>query len=150
MNELIRQASKADILILETIHALAFPRPEAWSRDVFDLQLEMPNVVGLIHQEGGLILLRHVADEADILTLAVVPEVRRKGIAQTLLGKATTVAASLGVHTVFLEVSVANIAARELYTRIGFVQVGRRRLYYSDRSDALVLRLDLIPPHDDR
>jgi [ribosomal protein S18]-alanine N-acetyltransferase len=149
MNELIRQASKADILILETIHALAFPRPEAWSRDVFDLQLAMPNVIGLIHQADGLILLRRAADEADILTLAVAPEARGKGIAQTLLNKATAAAASLGARTVFLEVSVTNIAARQLYTKIGFVQVGRRRLYYSDRSDALVLRLDLIPRDDD-
>jgi ribosomal-protein-alanine N-acetyltransferase len=48
---------------------------------------------------------------------------------------------------VFLEVSVANIAARRLYFRSGFVEAGRRPHYYSDNSDALVLRLDVSASH---
>lgn len=150
MSTAIRRAGTADAEVLAAIHAMAFPAPEAWSRDVFDMQLALPNVYGLIHDAGGFILMRRAADEADILTLAVAPTVRRSGIAQTLLGKATVVAASQGVRTVFLEVSVANIAARELYTKTGFVRVGLRRLYYSDRSDALVLRLDLTSAVEDR
>ncbi|HEY4042929.1 MAG TPA: GNAT family N-acetyltransferase [Rhodopila sp.] len=127
------------------IHAAGFTAPDAWSRDVFDLQLAMPNVFGLLHTAGGLILLRVAADEADILTLAVIPPARRIGVGYTLLMEATASAAALGVRAVFLEVSVANIAARSLYTKVGFILAGRRQQYYSDRSDALVLRLDLDP-----
>jgi ribosomal-protein-alanine N-acetyltransferase len=138
-----RRATQLDTEVLAAIHARAFSAAEAWSRDVFDLQLAMPNVFGLLHPDGGLILVRVAADEAEILTLAVVPGVRRRGLGRVLLLEATDTAATLGVRAVFLEVSVANIAARALYTKAGFVQAGQRRQYYSDLSDALVLRLDL-------
>jgi ribosomal-protein-alanine N-acetyltransferase len=138
-----RRATVADIDVLAAIHAAAFPSPDAWGRDVFDLQLAMPNVFALLHESGGMILVRIAADEAEILTLAVTPAARRHGLGRILLVKATEMAAACGVRVVFLEVSVANIAALALYTSLGFIQAGRRRQYYSDRSDALVLRLDL-------
>lgn len=144
MTNLIRPVGKADIDVLATIHGGAFSAADAWSRDVFDLQLSLPTVFGLIHSSGGLIMMRQAADEADVLTLAVIPAARRQGIGDALLNDALKVAAARGVRTVFLEVSVTNIGARELYTKTGFHRVGLRRLYYSDRSDALVLRRDLF------
>jgi ribosomal-protein-alanine N-acetyltransferase len=140
---MLRRATQSDTDLLAAIHASAFSPADAWSCDVFDLQLAMPNVFGLLHPDGGLILVRVAADEAEILTLAVVPGVRRRGLGQVLLLEATDTAATLGARTVFLEVSITNIAARALYTKAGFIEAGRRRQYYSDRSDALVLRLDL-------
>ena len=131
---------------MASIHAAAFPANEAWSRDVFDLQLALPFVFGLMHGAAGFILVRIAADEAEVLTLAVLPDLRRAGIGASLLEEATTVAIAAGVRTIFLEVSVANIAARSLYTKAGFNQVGRRPHYYSDRSDALVLRFDVEAP----
>ena len=128
---------------MAAIHANAFAPTDVWSRDVFSLQLALPNVFGLLHPLGGTILVRVAADEAEILTLAVDPGVRRTGIGAALLDAAMTLAASMGVRSVFLEVSVANITAYRLYSRTGFVQAGRRPHYYSDNSDALVLRLDL-------
>jgi [ribosomal protein S18]-alanine N-acetyltransferase len=128
---------------MAAIHGASFVAADAWGRDVFSLQLALPNVFGLLHLSGGMILVRVAADEAEILTLAVAPRVRRGGIAAALLCEATTRAAAMGARAVFLEVSVANIASRQLYTRAGFVQAGHRPHYYSDRSDALVLRLDL-------
>ncbi len=138
-----RRASRTDIDVLAAIHGSAFPAEDAWSRDVFDLQLALPNVFALMHGSDGLILVRVAADEAEVLTLAVAPDARRGGLGGILLLTATQVAVSLGVRVIFLEVSVANIAARALYTKTGFVEAGRRPHYYSDRSDALVLRLDL-------
>jgi [ribosomal protein S18]-alanine N-acetyltransferase len=139
----LRRVTLADIDVMAAVHASAFSSADAWSRNVFSLQLALPNVFGLLHSSGGLILLRIAADEAEILTLAVSPNVRRGGIGATLLREATTLAGAMGVRTVFLEVSVANGAAHRLYTRAGFIQAGRRRHYYPDHSDALVLRLDL-------
>jgi [ribosomal protein S18]-alanine N-acetyltransferase len=143
VSPVLRRVTLADIDVMAAVHASAFPPADSWSRDVFSLQLALPNVFGLLHPSGGLILIRVAADEAEILTLAVSPDVRRGGIGATLLREATTVAAAMGIRTVFLEVSVANDAAHRLYTRAGFIQAGRRRQYYPDRSDALVLRLDL-------
>jgi len=52
-------------------------------------------------------------------------------------------AAAMGASAIFLEVSTGNRAALALYARAGFTPIGRRPGYYSDRSDALVLRLDV-------
>jgi [ribosomal protein S18]-alanine N-acetyltransferase len=138
-----RLASLADADVMAAIHASAFAGADAWSRDVFSLQLSLPNVVGLLHPAGGLVLVRVAADEAEVLTLAVDPGVRRRGAGAALLREAMILVSGMGARTVFLEVSVANVVAYRLYTRMGFVQAGRRRHYYADRSDALVLRLDL-------
>ncbi len=139
----MRRATRTDIDVMATIHAAAFPAADAWSRDVFDLQLALPNVFGLLDESGGLILMRVAGDEAEILTLGVAPGARRRGLGYILLIKATELIVYHGASAVFLEVSIANIAARSLYTKAGFMEVGRRPQYYSDRSDALVLRLDL-------
>lgn len=141
----LRQATIADAEVMAAIHATAFPARDAWSRDVFRLQLELPNVFGLLHPDGGLILMRTAADEAEVLTIAVPPERRRAGIGAAMLNEATTRIASSGGRAIFLEVSVENINARSLYTRAGFILAGRRPNYYSDNADALVLRLDLEP-----
>ncbi len=112
-------------------------------RDVFSLQLGLPNVIGL-WWEDALILLRVADREAEVLTLAVTPEARGCGVATALLQQAVTRLAAAGAVVVFLEVSVKNTAALALYTRAGFAEVGRRPSYYSDGSDALVMRLELI------
>jgi ribosomal-protein-alanine N-acetyltransferase len=140
---MLYRAKPADIDVLAAIHATAFPPADVWSRDVFDLQLAMPNVFGLLHRSGGMILARVAADEAEILTLAVTPTVRRGGIGTALLHGAATRAAAMGARAMFLEVAVTNVAARQVYTRAGFIQAGHRPHYYSDNTDALVLRLDL-------
>ena len=131
---------------MAAIHAASFPAHDAWSQAVFGQHLELPGVFGLLHASGGLILVRVAADEGEILTLAVAPEARCGGIATALLQESTMTACNMGATAVFLEVSVANSAALALYTRVGFRTVGRRRGYYSDRSDALVLRLDTGSP----
>jgi [ribosomal protein S18]-alanine N-acetyltransferase len=141
----MRRATQADIDVLAAIHGSAFPTADAWSRDVFDLQLALPNVFAFLHDSGGLIMVRIAADEGEILTLAVAPDARRAGLGYFLFIKATELAALLGARALFLEVSVGNIAARALYTKAGLIEAGRRPHYYSDRSDALVLRLDLPP-----
>src|SRR5947209_3623240 len=122
---MMRRATIADIDVLAAIHPAAFARADAWTRDVFDLQLAMPNVFGLMHRSGGAILVRVAADDAEVSTLAVVSEVSRSGVGAMLLGEAVSQAAGLGARTIFLEVSVANIAARRLYSKAGFIQAGR-------------------------
>jgi [ribosomal protein S18]-alanine N-acetyltransferase len=143
----LRCVGLADADILASIHAAAFPPDEAWSRNVFDLQLALPNVIGLLHGEIGMLLARVAGDEAEILTLAVTPAARRLGVASQLLEAAIVRLAASGAAVAFLEVSVKNTVALRLYLGQGFAQVGRRLAYYSDRSDARVLRIDLAPWH---
>ncbi len=145
-SEAIETVTTAHADVLAAIHRAAFSRAEAWSRDVMLLQLEVPATFGLLHPRGGMILARVAADEAEILTLAVSPEQRRRGIGSALLGAAKAHAARLGAVSMFLEVAVTNDAARALYSAHGFTEAGRRRRYYTDGTDALVLRSTLSGP----
>jgi ribosomal-protein-alanine N-acetyltransferase len=125
------------------IHRAAFPRAEAWSRDVMILQLDLPTTFGFVHPAGGMILARAAADESEILTVAVYATLRRHGLASALLRAAMARAAELGSVSMFLEVAVTNHPARALYEAHGFTETGLRRRYYADGTDALILRSTL-------
>ncbi|OJW24136.1 MAG: hypothetical protein BGO51_07115 [Rhodospirillales bacterium 69-11] len=140
----LRAATAHDAEALAEIHAAAFG-PDAWSEVVFAAQFAIPGVFGLLHAADGLVLARVAADESEILTLGVVPSARGRGIGADLLRRAGEIAAGAGATCMYLEVAVGNAAARRLYARAGFEEVGRRPGYYSDQQDALVLRAPLPP-----
>jgi ribosomal-protein-alanine N-acetyltransferase len=140
---MIVAATPAHAAALAAIHASAFPPREAWGEDAITIQLALPGAFGLIDDRGGMLLGRMAADEAEVLTLAVAPEARRQGIATLLLRAAKAHVGARGGTGVFLEVATGNAAALALYAREGFVEVGRRRRYYADSADALVLRARL-------
>lgn len=128
---------------LADLHASAFAAP--WSAAAIAELLAQPGVFAE-GDEDGFILIRVVVDEAEILTLAVRPSSRRAGLGRRLVEAAVVRAAALGAERMFLEVAEGNAAARALYARCGFVEMGRRRGYYSHtdgrREDALTLVLN--------
>jgi ribosomal-protein-alanine N-acetyltransferase len=128
--------------VLAAIHAAAFPQ-EPWGAAAFQTQLEMHGVIGLLDKRGALLMLRVTADEAEILTICVLPNLRRRGLARGLLQAGIARAVELGATSIFLEVDMDNRAAQALYAAAGFDQVGRRKRYYANGADALVLRLEL-------
>lgn len=143
-------ATPAHAAALAPLHEAAFPPGERWDADALAQQLALPGVYGLAALRGdgapaGFILARVAADEAEVLTLAVVPAVQGQGIGGLLLRAALDHAAAAGAGAMFLEVSPENAAALALYARAGFAAVGRRRGYYPDGGDALVLRCALSP-----
>ena len=143
MIQMISVAGPMQADLLAGVHAAAFPPGECWSATVIALQLGAPGGFGFVHERGGMVLGRVVSDEAEILTLAVAPLVRRTGIGMALLRAAISFAGQQGAIAMFLEVAVANSSARSLYGQAGFIEVGRRSRYYADGADALVLRRDL-------
>lgn len=80
-----------------------------------------------------------VGDEGEILRVAVHPSSRRCGVGQGLLDKIIGAAGQRGVRTLHLEVRVSNRAAITLYKCCGFHEVGRRRRYYENGEDALLM-----------
>ena len=125
-------------------HAAAFSAP--WDAPAFEALLDQTGVF-VIEEPEGFILLRAVADEAEILTLAVCPPARRRGLGARLVRDGATEAASRGAGRLFLEVADDNAAALALYARAGFAEAGRRPGYYArpdgGRQDALILALNL-------
>ncbi len=129
---------------LAALHAKAFDRP--WDAATFEGLLAQDGVVAF-ERDRGFVLVRVVADEAEILTLAVEPPARRRGLGRTLVEGAAELAHGLGAEKLHLEVAEDNAAAIALYRAAGFVEAGRRPGYYP-RSDgpaaaALILTLDI-------
>jgi ribosomal-protein-alanine N-acetyltransferase len=145
----LSEAGPRDAAAFAQLHAAAFRR--GWSEDEVERLLLDPRVVAHRAMHGrelaGFILSRMAADEAEILSVAVAGRRRGRGIARLLLDLHLRRLAGLGVRAVFLEVEEGNAAARRLYDRAGFGEVGRRPGYYPQAGGAslaaLVLRRDL-------
>ena len=132
------EVDTAHAAVLAAIHGETFPPGECWDGPAFHSLLATPGAFGLLHEDGGFVLLRQAGGEAEVLTLAVTPASRRQGIARSLLAAAVARVAG----PVFLEVAADNVAALGLYQDGGFVPCGRRRDYYGPGRDAVVLRRD--------
>jgi len=145
MDEPVISAGIAHAAVMAAIHQAAFPPAEHWDAAAIIATLAMPGVLGLVAPDGGMALARVAADEAELLTLAVVPHARRRGLGGTLLRAAMRQSAISGAQRMFLEVKDGNAAALALYTRAGFAVIASRRQYYPDGASALVLRASLMP-----
>ncbi|WP_245216974.1 GNAT family N-acetyltransferase [Neoroseomonas nitratireducens] len=132
------------------MHAEAFAPTDRWGAEAIGLLLSLPGHFGLVAAPGdapsGFALGRAAAGEAEVLTIAVRPDARRAGLGRALMRALMAEAARRGAADLFLEVSEANASARALYAGLGAAEAGRRRRYYADGSDALVLRIDLTRP----
>ena len=128
---------------LAHIHQVSIETPKPWDAKAFAGFLQDPTV-RLLSESGCFLLMRSVAEEAEILTLAVVPAMRRKGKAFKLLTLAIEEAAQSGAKSMFLEVAEDNSAAISLYEKAKFLRVGVRKNYYrqpnGNRVDAIVMR----------
>jgi ribosomal-protein-alanine N-acetyltransferase len=89
----------------------------------------------------GFIIGRQVANEWEIENIAVTGTARRCGLGSRLVGEFLDLVRDRGGKAVFLEVRESNEAARSLYEKWAFLEVGRRKMYYQDPAeDALVLK----------
>jgi ribosomal-protein-alanine N-acetyltransferase len=120
---------------------------EAWSRSAYLAEIadtRHRHYVAAESDDGELLGwagIRVLADEAEILTVGVVPALRRQGIARLLVADLLEHARAHGAVVAFLEVRVDNLAARALYESEGFEQIGLRRGYYDGgRVDAVTMR----------
>ena len=140
----LRLAEAADADALHALHGLAFDAP--WPAAEIERLMRIMGGFALLAEESalqGFVLVRTVADEAEILTLAVAPAFRRQGVGRALVEAAAQQASQRGARRFFLEVAEDNPAAIALYEETGFQAVGLRRAYYgrpnARSADALVL-----------
>lgn len=132
---------------LAELHERCFTTPRPWSAAEFAAFLRDPHVL-ILGGATAFALGRVIADEAELLTIAVAPEQRRKGLARRLLADFERAVAGRGALTCFLEVAAGNAPAIALYRGAKYTETGRRRGYYrladGAAEDALVLsrRLD--------
>jgi [ribosomal protein S18]-alanine N-acetyltransferase len=140
----IAEARPADAAAIAALHGVSFRR--GWGEDEILRLLLDRNVVTQRMTAGGkvigFIMSRLAAGEAEILSVAVAPAWRGRGLSRQLLDLHLRRLAGLGIRAVYLEVGEQNAPACRLYRRAGFNEVGRRQGYYEDGATALVLRRD--------
>jgi [ribosomal protein S18]-alanine N-acetyltransferase len=133
------------------LYRLFFPQASErpWSGSEFSALLATPGCFGHLLMDvedgmaRGLILLRAAADEAEILTVGVVPSCRRRGGAARLLEQAMVDCAARSVHSLFLDVAADNETARRFYERHGFTTIGTRPSYYARGMDSPIAALTM-------
>ena len=158
----IRPATAADLDGVLAIERVSFSDPP-WSRASFASLVGDPQAQFLVATvEGadavagqrpgrppiaavvGYVVTWVAADEGDLSNLAVVPEMRRRGLGGRLLDAAIERAQRAGVRALYLEVRESNATALRLYASRRFASVGRRQRYYRQPvEDALILCLDM-------
>ena len=137
---LMTESHIADIADLEK---LCFSDP--WSEAAIRPELENPLSCWIVAMEAdrlvGYVGSQSVLGWADMMNLAVHPDYRRMGIGECLVEELINRLMEQKVTCLTLEVRASNAPAISLYTKMGFVQVGRRpNYYYHPKEDALILR----------
>lgn len=121
-----------DRAVAAALHGGCFD--DGWSEGSMAEILAMPGSFGALAQRGdqpvGFVIALAVGPDAEIITLGVLPAFRRRGIAGRLLAWVIDRLRGGAGQRLLLEVAEDNIAARALYAKLGFTQIGRRPSYY--------------------
>lgn len=143
--------TRADLPAAAAIESAA---PHGWPMAQLEAELVLPQSRAYValhaHAVVAHLVVWWVAGELHIMTLATHPGHRRAGHARGLLQWALKEGTREGAcHQALLEVRAGNAAACALYRSLGFDEVGRRRRYYRDGEDAVLMTAKLgLPPSD--
>lgn len=138
---------------LAALHRQVMNEPDGWSDAGLRRLLTAQAARGFQAEAGGAIagyvLAFAAADEAEVLALCVAQEHRGKGLAQALLRDLARELTAGHIVRLHLEVRASNLPARRLYARIGFIETGRRKGYYSGvegepAEDAITMLWELV------
>ncbi len=140
----IRSVGREAAELLAEIHTQCFPH--YWDKDAFNDFFSVAHTHALIAdigQTAGMVVYRLNFEQSDIITIAVLPQFRRQGIAHRLMDRVLEDVAARGVENLFLDVEEGNQPAISLYEGLGFSHQRRRRQYYRQSdgtcTDALVM-----------
>lgn len=140
---------------MAAIHAACFPQRPWDAGEISDLLAAPGTQAFAAPGTAGFAIIRAVLDEAELLTIAISPEARGRGTGHALLCGLMHALADADIRVLHLEVAADNDAARALYAKTGFAEVGRRKAYYARAAgsavDARMLARDLrelsaLPP----
>jgi ribosomal-protein-alanine N-acetyltransferase len=145
----LRRLTMRDLPAIEAIERRAYATP--WSRSMFAGELAKPSslCLGAFDEAGtllGYLIISRYVDAWHVMNVAVVPDLRRRGIASALLERLFAVTSTDPRRGYTLEVRISNTGAIKLYERLGFEPRGVRRGYYTDnREDALIMWREPTP-----
>ena len=138
---LIRKMTKDDIDSVLEIENACFSDP--WTRGMFLNELSQDiteyRVAVVDEKIVGYMGMYQTLDEGNITNVAVLPEYRRQGIANSLIAEFIKLAQERALAFLTLEVRKSNLGAIKLYEQNGFVDVGVRPKYYNNTEDAILM-----------
>jgi len=146
----VEPAEPGDAETLAALHAQGFYRgwpPEEFSAYILGADTPIYVACDARRRIAGFAMLRLVADEAELITIAVDPRWRRKGVGEALMQALVADLRSTPARKLFLEVANDSAGALRLYGKLGFAEIGRRAAYYprpdGSPATALVMARDL-------
>lgn len=127
---------------LEKLYALCFPdKRHKWTaKDFADLK---QSGCDIIVGQTGFIVWRNTLDDAEIISIGVIPDARRTGTASAMIQMVKQDAKQNGVKNILLEVDEHNTPAIELYKKCGFTNVGMRPHYYENGHNAIIMKTEI-------
>jgi len=142
----VRSMRPADLSEVMLIERRSFSAP--WEESTFRGLMRRPSTALLVAEfddrVAGYSVTWFTSDGAELGNMAVLPELRGRGIGALLLRESVTLTAGRGARSIHLEVRRSNEEARRLYEKAGFHVAGVRKEYYAQPvEDAIVMRLDL-------
>jgi ribosomal-protein-alanine N-acetyltransferase len=146
MDLLIRDFRPEDVSAVLAIEKASFTTP--WSEILFMNEIfkprSLPKAAVIGEKIVGYICGNYLLDEAHILNVTVHPEFRKQGIASRLVHYMIDLLKKEGCRTIFLEVRQSNEAALKMYEKTGFIEIARRKAYYTlPVEDAVIMSLQL-------
>lgn len=144
-----RQANKDDLHELSSLETKVFSEP--WGEETIAHYLDLSEkdkATYVLYDEADKKILAYVIvqtlyDEMEIMRFAVIPTRRREGLGKMLMNMLISVAKEHEVEKIILEVNSINYKAISLYKSLGFIEVGRRKDYYKQGEDALLMDLNM-------
>ena len=116
-----------------------------WNIDILKDELKSQNsefvCAKIENKVVGFAGIKIVLDTADIMNIAVKEDYRRQGIATLLLNNILDICNEKNIKTINLEVNEENFSAIQLYQKFGFKENGRRKKYYNNKFDAILMKL---------
>lgn len=143
-----RQATSLDLPVLVSLDREYFP-DTAWPIEQFREEIGIKTRNFLIAEDDGEVIayagafLPNIGGTGDIMTIAVNPKYRRKGIATYLIHELENWTKSKGGESMMLEVATKNIDAIALYSKLGYVKLNIRKNYYGYGKDAQIMKREL-------
>ena len=136
-----RKMTMDDVETVAAIEFESFSLP--WTLEDFWYETIRKDSISIVAELDGQIVAYACVwisfDEADVANIAVDEKFRERGIGTKLFAEIIRLVKLRGVNALTLEVRVSNTAAIKLYENFGLRSVGRRKGYYEDGEDALIM-----------
>ncbi|WP_288618520.1 ribosomal protein S18-alanine N-acetyltransferase [uncultured Eubacterium sp.] len=144
---IVREMRPEDVPSVAALEEECFSEP--WSEQAFSDALKQPEALMMVAEDTQQVPVGYCGmylslDEGEITNVAVRPECRKQGIADTILDTVFMEAQKRGAEKIYLEVRQSNIPAQQLYEKHGFESCGLRKNFYRKPTEhAIVMCCDL-------